>query len=212
MKKVDENKKIKHDSLLEAAFNLFLKKGFAQTSISDIVERAGVAKGTFYLYFSDKYDIRNKLISFKAGQIFKNAYNALPKHERLSFEDQIIFIIDHILDQFLRDKGLVVFLSKHLSWAFFKKALNDSTVSDNDSVLKIYEDMLDASGFPCKNPEIMIYMIIELIGSASYNAIVYRQPVPLEELKPFLYEAVRNIIHQFRSQNRRENDLPVELL
>ncbi|MFR3322153.1 MAG: TetR family transcriptional regulator [Lachnospiraceae bacterium] len=32
-----------------------------------MVDNAGVAKGTFYLYFSDKYDLRNKLIAHKAG-------------------------------------------------------------------------------------------------------------------------------------------------
>ena len=43
---------------------------FLVTSISDIVDNAGVAKGTFYLYFKDKYDIRNKLIAHKSGEVF----------------------------------------------------------------------------------------------------------------------------------------------
>ena len=46
----------------------FTSKGIQKTSISDIVEDAGVAKGTFYLYFKDKYDIRNKA----AFDIFRN--------------------------------------------------------------------------------------------------------------------------------------------
>ena len=38
------------------AFELFTTKGLTKTTISDIVDQAGVAKGTFYLYFKDKYD------------------------------------------------------------------------------------------------------------------------------------------------------------
>ena len=43
--------KVKEDSLLNTAFSLFTTKGVSKTSISDIVNNAGVAKGTFYLYF-----------------------------------------------------------------------------------------------------------------------------------------------------------------
>ena len=51
MGKVDINKKIKENSLLKTAFEFFTTKGFSKTSITDIVSKAGVAKGTFYLYF-----------------------------------------------------------------------------------------------------------------------------------------------------------------
>jgi AcrR family transcriptional regulator len=40
--------------LLDAAAALFVEKGVAATSIEDIAERAGVAKGTFYHYFHDR--------------------------------------------------------------------------------------------------------------------------------------------------------------
>ena len=65
MGKLESNKKKKEDALYNTAFELFTTKGTNKTTISDIVEKAGVAKGTFYLYFKDKYDIRN------AGFIFR---------------------------------------------------------------------------------------------------------------------------------------------
>ena len=64
MGKVDENKKKKKEALFNTAYELFTTKGINATAISDIVEKAGVAKGTFYLYFKDKYDIKNKLTAF----------------------------------------------------------------------------------------------------------------------------------------------------
>mgnify|MGYP003235089622 CR=1 FL=1 len=63
MGKLELNKKKKKDALFNTAFELFTTKGLTKTTISDIVDQAGVAKGTFYLYFKDKYDIRNKLVS-----------------------------------------------------------------------------------------------------------------------------------------------------
>lgn len=41
-------------TLLDSAEALLVEKGLAATSIDDIVERAGVAKGTFYHYFQDR--------------------------------------------------------------------------------------------------------------------------------------------------------------
>ena len=56
MGKVNDNKLSKRNALLKTAFDLFAEKGFAKTTISDIVEKAGLAKGTFYLYFKDKLE------------------------------------------------------------------------------------------------------------------------------------------------------------
>jgi AcrR family transcriptional regulator len=47
-------KKTKKERMLEAAFNLFLKHGFANTKIIDIADEAGVGKGTVYEYFPSK--------------------------------------------------------------------------------------------------------------------------------------------------------------
>ena len=65
MGKVDENKHQKMDALFQSAYDLFLNQGIEKTSISDIAKKAGVAKGTFYLYFKDKYDIKNKLTALR---------------------------------------------------------------------------------------------------------------------------------------------------
>ena len=46
----------KKEQIVEAALSLFVHKGFRQTSIQDILDRANVAKGTFYNYFASKND------------------------------------------------------------------------------------------------------------------------------------------------------------
>jgi len=48
---------IRRDELMAAAQALFLAQGYHATSVDAIVRRAGVAKGTFYLYFKTKDDV-----------------------------------------------------------------------------------------------------------------------------------------------------------
>ena len=43
--------------LLDAAIRVFAKKGYSAASVTDIIDAAGVARGTFYLYFPSKKDI-----------------------------------------------------------------------------------------------------------------------------------------------------------
>lgn len=47
MGKLEINKRQKKSALFQTAFDLFTNKGFAKTTISDIVNQAGLAKGTF---------------------------------------------------------------------------------------------------------------------------------------------------------------------
>jgi AcrR family transcriptional regulator len=52
----------REQELLEAARRLFSQKGFANTTVSDIVREAGVAQGTFYLYFHSKAALVQRLL------------------------------------------------------------------------------------------------------------------------------------------------------
>ncbi|HEY4342753.1 MAG TPA: helix-turn-helix domain-containing protein [Parvibaculum sp.] len=49
--------------LIEAATRLFAKQGVDATTIDEIVDLAGVAKGTFYNYFTDRADIARAVAS-----------------------------------------------------------------------------------------------------------------------------------------------------
>lgn len=202
MGKVDSNKKQKENSLLKTAFESFTTKGFSKTSISDIVNKAGVAKGTFYLYFKDKYDIRNKLISHKSSQLFRNAADKLEKNDKsFDFEEKIIFIIDDIINQLNENQSLLTFISKNLSWGIFKSALTSPTLDDDVNFSDVYNSMLSEAPYEFKNPEIMLFMIVELVSSTCYSAILYGEPCNISELKPYIFETVRLIINQQKKKD-----------
>ena len=197
--KIDNNKQMKRESLLDSAFSLFIDNGFNKTSISDIVNNAGVAKGTFYLYFKDKYDIRNKLIAHQSSQIFRKATKELAdKLDTLSFEDMLIAIVDNIVNQLNDNQILLSFISKNLSWGVFKTALTTPSSDEDINFSEVYDLMLITAPYKIKDPEVMLFMIIELVSSTCYSAILYKDPCSLDELKPHLYETIRMIISMHR--------------
>lgn len=64
------NKKIE---IMDAALKIFKEKGLENTSVRDIIAESGYGLGTFYLYYSDKNDLKEKIVLDKAMDIIINA-------------------------------------------------------------------------------------------------------------------------------------------
>ena len=192
MGKVDDNKQQKLNALLNAAYDLFTTQSVEKTTIAEISKAADVAKGTFYLYFKDKYEIRNRLISHESSKLFKDAVAALEKKsstasEEPAFEEKMIFIINYIVDALDGNHSLLTFISKNLSWGVFK----DINFKD------IYYEMLSTSGLSIEEPEILLFLVVELVGSTCYSSILYNEPANIGRIKPYLSRTVRAIIREY---------------
>jgi AcrR family transcriptional regulator len=59
--------------ILDAAEELFKRKGYEAATISDIIEKLGVARGTVYYHFKSKEDVMDALIERTSAQLFKAA-------------------------------------------------------------------------------------------------------------------------------------------
>ena len=192
---LEQKKKKKQEALLSSAFTLFTQRGINNTSISDIVKEAKMAKGTFYLYFKDKYDIRDRLVARKASVLFEQAHKRLQEEKIDVFEDKICFIIHEVLDQLAEDPSLLRFISKNLSWAILSRV--QITQMGNMDCRTIFDKLIENSGKQYRNHELMIYLIVELVSASSYSVILYQEPCTLEELKEELDRSIRGIIKQF---------------
>ncbi len=53
----ERRKESRPSELIAAALDLFVERGFAATRLDEVAARAGVSKGTLYLYFSSKEDL-----------------------------------------------------------------------------------------------------------------------------------------------------------
>src|SRR4051812_39541075 len=58
----EDERQRKLAGILDASLDVFSEKGFADARLDEIAARAGVAKGTVYLYVSSKQDLLERLI------------------------------------------------------------------------------------------------------------------------------------------------------
>ncbi|MGM9922967.1 MAG: TetR family transcriptional regulator [Bacillus sp. (in: firmicutes)] len=84
----------KYERILQAAQTVISEKGFDKAAVSDIVQEAQVAKGTFYLYF----DSKAALVPALTEALLKNTLNEIIQRydhmEHKTFEEMIQTIID----------------------------------------------------------------------------------------------------------------------
>ena len=194
--KIKEKKQEKENKLLEAAYDLFTEKGINNTAIQDIVNKAGVAKGTFYLYFKDKYDVQNKLIIKKSQYLFTKAVESLDKNVIKNFDDQIIYIINYVIDILKEDEVLINFISKDLSLGVYTNGVSNLFTNEKIGIQELFMSGVKEHNIRLKNPEVTLFMIIELSSSTIFTSIIKKKPLPIDEYKPFLYNIIRSLINE----------------
>ena len=195
-KNESENKETR---LLNTAFKLFTEKGLKDTSIQEIVDNADVGKGTFYLYFKDKYEIRDILIAKKSEKLFNEALNALRKNYISSLQDQVIFIINYVIDTLSKNTLLLKFISKNLSWGIYSKTVSkiyEEKGKQENGIYQLFLKGIQENNIKLENPDVTLFMIIELVSSTCFNSILYNDPLPIEKFKPFLYNTIRKMLSE----------------
>lgn len=81
----------KKEQILEAATKLILKKGYSHTSVEDITNEMGIAKGSFYTYFKSKNLLLKTIAEKKIDEMIEKQDNILKN--ALSFEETLKNII-----------------------------------------------------------------------------------------------------------------------
>lgn len=189
----------KEERLLDTAFKLFTEKGVKDTSIQEIVDNADVGKGTFYLYFKDKYEIRDILIAKKSHKLFNEALQALRKNYISNLSDQVVFIINYVINELKKNQILLRFISKNLSLGIYNKTVKkiyENSEKEENGVYKLFLRGIEENNIKLKNPDVTLFMIIELVSSTCFNSILYNEPLPIEEYKPYLYDTIRKLLEE----------------
>lgn len=98
----------KREAILWAAVDLMTENGFEKTSVSQIVKQAGVAQGTFYLYFQSKSELVLAIAQYILDDILKEA-DRLDWHTSICLKDFVSMITEMIYKMTLKHKALIGF-------------------------------------------------------------------------------------------------------
>ena len=126
-----------------------------------------------------------------------DAHRALEKANVSSFEDELLFTTDYIIERFQKNHFFMEFIAKNLSWGIFKSVFTNGDPSFSSQFYDHYMTALKKYNVNCPAPELLLFTMIELIGSTSYNCIHNSQPVSMEEYLPYLHRSLHHILLAF---------------
>ena len=122
--------------ILDAAFNVFVKNGFKDTTMSHIVKESGLSKGAIYHYYGSKKELFISLIDHWEIFSFPDFYSKNNKEEKA--EETLKRFADTIYDVFCNRPH--VFLAEIEFWALANKdtEINERSKVLYDKILKLF--------------------------------------------------------------------------
>lgn len=192
MDKITKKKNEKYTKILDTALGLFEKNGTHLVSIDEIVKGAGVAKGTFYLYFKDRYDLISTLIIEKASKYMSLLSDEYKPRDFGDVSTSVRHYIEYISDFLQKNKTLCILIEKNLN-----TCVNAVAQTKEGPIKELYEKIFSElinCGVPEAEARAKLYLYIELIVSSCCNAIIRETPYTIEELKPHLCQIIESSI------------------
>lgn len=192
-KRLEKRKKI-----IETGFALFKKNTVAATAIDDVVKAAGIARGTFYLYFRDKNDLLEQIIMHKSAEnmrIILNNFLLEAENTQLTLRDFITSFLRHYFDFMESNKDILAIVQKNTSsFLRFVKEIPDTEIRDiYNRIIK----KMEIFGFTLENANKAIYIVAEMVGSICADAVLVGKPYTLEEIKPSVLDASVAVLESF---------------
>ena len=192
MDKITQKKNEKYTKILDTALRLFERNGTHLVSIDEIVKGAGVAKGTFYLYFKDRYDLISTLIIEKASKYMSLLNDEYEPKDFGDVSTSVHHYIEYLSDFLQKNKTLCILIEKNLN-----TCVNAVAQTKEGPIKELYEKIFSElinCGVTEAEARAKLYLYIELIVSSCCNAIIRETPYTIEELKPHLCQIIESSI------------------
>jgi AcrR family transcriptional regulator len=183
--------------LLQSAKQVFIEKGYHDTKVVDIIERAGCGHGTFYDYFKGKEDVLLALLEGLVADMQKMGDSVKPLMDRISYDDfdGVKIVIQGINEMFGRYGDLN---HVYVQAAWESEAIRDIFKRFHQffsSVMRQKIVEMQEEG-KCKgmDPDVSAQIIVNAIGMTSYaqrDGIIDKDPHSVaENLSRIIFNAV----------------------
>jgi AcrR family transcriptional regulator len=159
MARIVKNPEIRRTEIIDIAEELFLRSGYNETAVSDIVQKVGVSQGTFYYYFKSKEEILDAIIERYIDDI-KVGVKAIAAKDDINAIEKIMAFIGFLNNMDLGKEKLIDYFHEdqnvHLH-AKFEKNVPSNIIPP---FCQMIEEGVQEHLFDTKNPEMAALSII----------------------------------------------------
>ncbi len=195
MARISKAPEERREEIIKTSLELFLKTGYDNTSVNDIVESLNIAKGTFYYYFKSKEEIFEVSINHYLDEIMNSIISMLknknePPEKR--FEKAINYKFKKATDE--RQIGV-----KEIHQIRFREIHNKIVARFNTLIFPAIRDVIiegcETGIFNVKYPCECSEMIIHTIAGLCHNIEFYHSAEKRLRVKEFVEELLINSLN-----------------
>ena len=159
----ERRKDSRPSELLDAALQLFVERGYAATRLEDVAARAGVSKGTLYLYYTNKEDLLQAVVRTSIVPLIEETRLAVEAY-RGPTGTLLGQFIEHWWQRFgaTRTAGILkLVVSEAGNFPGVARMFNDEVVMPNQAVVvSILERGVAAGEFHCGDLRASVHSIM----------------------------------------------------
>ncbi len=185
-------REVRHQELIEAAIAVFATKGVSAASVDDIVRAAGVAKGTFYLYFATKDDAVNAVAASMVERVADRIGAAAADSSRSPVERLLAFgaEVRQVGDE-PYERDLIEVFHRPENRALHDRMSERALVRLTPAVARIIADGTAGGQFRPQDPDRAAAYVMACFGSL-HEVVSDPDDVPaaIEELNTFVLRAL----------------------
>jgi AcrR family transcriptional regulator len=127
--------------VLRHAKRIFARKGYHRTNVADIIARARIARGTFYLYFQNKKDLFEELLEQVVNELTHRIQRLRVGPAEADPVDQLRANLTRVLNYVLAERELTDILLNHSTG--FDHELDDKIQDFYDRIAAMIKRSLD---------------------------------------------------------------------
>ncbi|MDO5112438.1 MAG: TetR/AcrR family transcriptional regulator [Clostridia bacterium] len=163
------------NEILDAASALFSQKGFDATSVNDILERVGIAKGTFYYYFQSKEEVMDALIDRVSAHMLAAA-REIAADGTLGVHEKIFRVVMALNMRGGADEALLQHIHQPQNALMHEKSLRTLITGVTPILAAVVEDGAKQGLFDTAYPYEAVEMIIIYVQIAFDEGILPHSP------------------------------------
>ncbi len=146
--RIAKEAQVRKDEILDVAQKLFLEKGYAKTTVEDILKKIGIAKGTLYYHFKSKEEILSVIVDRQ----IENAEKSLIQIEQNQEESAIEKLVQ-VVQLLSQSKQIVDNIREKENYEFHQKSFTQSLLCFTPIMTKIVEQGIKEKLFSTKYPK-----------------------------------------------------------
>ncbi|HLQ70931.1 MAG TPA: TetR/AcrR family transcriptional regulator [Bacillota bacterium] len=147
-KKPDERR----NEILDVTENLFITKGYAATTIQDIIMEIGIAKGTFYYYFSSKESVMDAVVMRFIERTIADA-TLIVEDDQLTAPEKLFHIIINQVPQTPEKDHMIEELHQVDNAEIHQKSLVESIIQLTPVFTRVIEQGIEEGYFQTPYPK-----------------------------------------------------------